>query len=117
VRIAILGCGAVGSVFARIAVLEKLGEVVCMDRSVERARVFLDFDEVRDLPVEQVDASRADELLQKLRGFDFVVNALPTFLRVGRREVPLNPLVHGGCAEGWRQLHGLCLLRWEAEEG
>jgi len=93
VRIAILGCGAVGSVFARIAVLEKLGEVVCMDRSAERARAFLDFDEVRDLPVEQVDASKVDELSQKLRGFDLVVNALPTFLRVGRREQPLNPLV------------------------
>ena len=92
-RIAVLGCGAVGSVFARIAVLEKLGEVVCMDRSAERARAFLDFDETRDLPVEQVDASRVEELAQKLGGFDLVVNALPTFLRVGRREVPLNPLV------------------------
>uniref|UniRef100_A0A7C4BB62 Saccharopine dehydrogenase NADP binding domain-containing protein n=1 Tax=Thermofilum pendens TaxID=2269 RepID=A0A7C4BB62_THEPE len=92
-RLAVLGCGAVGSVFARIAVLEKLGEVVCMDRSVERARAFLDYEEVRDLPVEQVDASKVDELSQRLKGFDFVVNALPTFLRVGRRELPLNPLV------------------------
>lgn len=82
-----------GSTIARLAVLRGVvEEVVCMDRDLDRARLFLDFDEARDLPLERVDALDAKALTSKLQGFDFVVNALPTFTRFGRREVPLNPI-------------------------
>ena len=93
-RLAVVGCGAVGSAVARLAVAKRVAEeVVCLDRDAERARSYLAFEGVRDLPVEQVDALNLEELAGKLKGFDLVVNALPTFARVGRREVPLNPLV------------------------
>ncbi|UNQ73668.1 saccharopine dehydrogenase family protein [Infirmifilum sp. NZ] len=93
-RLAVLGCGAVGSVVARLAVKTKVAEsVVCLDRDVEKARSFLSLDEGGGVPVEEADAVRVDELAAKLKGFDFVVNSLPTFVRVGEREVLLNPLV------------------------
>lgn len=92
-RVAVLGCGAVGSVFAKLAAVDKLGEVVCLDRSPERAKVFLSYGVQVDVPIETVDALNSEELTRKLTGFDFVVNALPTFVRVNRREVLLNPLV------------------------
>lgn len=92
-RLAVLGCGAVGSVFAKLAAAEKLGEIVCLDRRPDRAKAFLSYGLAADVPVEEVDALKVDELAQKLAGFDFVVNALPTFARVNRRELTLNPLV------------------------
>jgi len=93
-RLAVLGCGAVGSVVARLVALKRVAEeIVCFDRSLDIAKRYLSFEEVRDVPVEQVDALNTEELAAKLKGFDFAVNALPTFARVGRREVPLNPLV------------------------
>ena len=93
-RLAIVGCGAVGSAIARLVIAKKAAEeVVCLDRDAEKAKRYLAFDEVRDVPVEQAEALNPEELAGKLKGFDFVVNALPTFARVGRREVPLNPLV------------------------
>ena len=93
-RLAVLGCGAVGSAVARLVALKRVAEeIVCFDRSLDSAKRYLSFEEVRDIPVEQVDALNMEELAAKLKGFDFVVNALPTFVRVGRREVPLNPLV------------------------
>jgi len=94
VRLAVLGCGAVGSAVIRLAVAKRVAEeVVGFDRDAGRARQYLDFDEARDIPVEEVDATNAAELEKRLRGFDYVVNALPTFTLVGRREVPLNPIV------------------------
>ncbi|MEM4563380.1 MAG: saccharopine dehydrogenase NADP-binding domain-containing protein [Thermofilum sp.] len=92
-RVAVLGCGAVGSVFAKLAVEEKLGEVVCLDRYPERAKASLSYGVQADVPVEAVDALDGEGLTRKLAGFDFVVNALPTFARVNRREILLNPLV------------------------
>lgn len=93
-RLAIVGCGAVGSAIARLAVAKKAAEeVVCFDQNPERAKRYLSFGEALDIPVDRVDALNPEELASKLKGFDLAVNALPTFARVGRREVPLNPLV------------------------
>lgn len=98
-RLAVIGCGAVGSVLARLAAKTGLaGEVVCMDRSAERARSYLEAVEGEaEVHVEEVDASQAETLASKLAGFDFAVNALPTFVRRNHAEKPLNPLVMGAC--------------------
>lgn len=91
---AVVGCGAVGSAVARLAVLKKVAEeVYCFDRDVEAAKKHLSFDETRGITVAEVDALKVDELSAQLKGFDFLVNALPTFARMGGREVPLNPIV------------------------
>ncbi len=91
-RLAVLGCGAVGSAVVRLALAKGVAhEVVGFDRDPERARLYLS--EAGDVPVERVEATDAEALAGRLRGFDFVVNALPTFTVVGRREVPLNPIV------------------------
>lgn len=93
-----LGCGAVGSVVARLAA--KLGvaeEVVCFDKNPEKAKVHLDFDDARDLPLEEIDVSDQEALKEKISGFDFAVNALPTFIRVGEKDVLLNPLIMQAC--------------------
>lgn len=93
-KLAVLGCGAVGSAVIRLSVAKGVAEeVVGFDRDPGRAKQYLSFDEVRDVPVEQIEASDAGGLAARLKGFDYVVNALPTFTVVGRREVPLNPIV------------------------
>lgn len=93
-RIAVLGCGAVGSVVARLALKTQVAsDVLCLDRNTERAKSFLDFEDGRGIPVEEADAAQVDSLAGKLKGFDVVVNSLPTFVRVGEREILLNPLV------------------------
>ncbi|MEM4595477.1 MAG: saccharopine dehydrogenase NADP-binding domain-containing protein [Thermofilaceae archaeon] len=93
-RLAVLGCGAVGSAVIRLALAKKVaGEVVGFDRDPERAKLYLPAEEGLDVPVEQADALKVEELAGKLKGFDYVVNALPTFAITGSREVPLNPIV------------------------
>lgn len=83
-----------GSALARLMVQhEASSEVCCFDRSLERARRFLNFEEGRDIPVEELDASSVEETAKRLKGFDMAVNALPTFMRVRGKEVPLNPRV------------------------
>ncbi|MGB9709320.1 saccharopine dehydrogenase NADP-binding domain-containing protein [Infirmifilum uzonense] len=93
-RLAILGCGAVGSVVARLALKHRVAdEVTCFDRNLERARMFLDFEDSHDIPVEEADAINSEMLSSKLSGYDFVVNTLPTFVRINEREKLLNPIV------------------------
>ncbi|MEZ0345563.1 MAG: saccharopine dehydrogenase NADP-binding domain-containing protein [Infirmifilum sp.] len=93
-KLVVLGCGAVGSVIARLA--QKLGvasEVACLDKNVERAKSYLSYPDGGDINVEAVDASQVDDLAAKISGFDVVINSLPTFIRVNEKERPLNPLV------------------------
>lgn len=93
-RLAVIGCGAVGSAVARLAVLKGVAkEVVCLDRDEEGAKRYLSFEGTCDIPVEHIDVLDKERVVPKLSGFDFVVNALPTFVKVGRRELPLNPAV------------------------
>lgn len=99
-RLAVIGCGAVGSAIASLAALKGVAEeVVCFDRDEERAKRYLSFEGARDIPVERIDVLDKEDVAPRLSGFDFVVNALPTFVRVGRRELPLNPIVMSSAAK------------------
>lgn len=99
-KLAIVGCGLAGSSIARLAVSEKVAEeVACFDRNTERARNYLSYPEPLDIPVEEVDATDTSTLSRKLSQYDFLVNALPTFTKRNRREIPLNPIIMSAALE------------------
>ncbi len=90
-RIAVLGCGAIGSCVARLLLKEKfVDEIVCFDRNLRRARSFL---EEREIEVKKLDVKEKGRARTLLKGFDWLINALPTFSYLQKREVPLNPIV------------------------
>ncbi|ABL78600.1 saccharopine dehydrogenase family protein [Thermofilum pendens] len=91
-KIVVVGCGAVGSLVARLAAKWKVAdEVLCLDKDVERAKRYLDYPEPLGIPVERADALAAEELKAKVAGYDFLVNSLPTFVKVDKAERLLNP--------------------------
>ena len=88
-RIAVLGCGAVGSTIARILRSREIAdEVLCIDRNVKRIKAFLMGDE-EGFIVREYDVLR-DDIYGELRNYDLVVNALPTSHHIGDKEYPLN---------------------------
>jgi saccharopine dehydrogenase-like NADP-dependent oxidoreductase len=90
-KVAILGCGATGSVIARLLSKEKfVSDGICLDRNVKRAKKFLGKEGFK---VEKVDARDAKELSKKLKDCDWVINALPTAYYSMGKEVLWNPRI------------------------
>jgi saccharopine dehydrogenase-like NADP-dependent oxidoreductase len=76
VKVAILGCGATGSVIARLLSRENfVSDGICLDKNVNRAKKFLGEEGFK---VEKVDARNIKDLRKKLKDCDWVINSLPT---------------------------------------
>jgi len=90
-KIAILGCGATGSVIARLLEKERfVDETVCLDRNPKRSRKFLGrggFD------IKKADARNENQLCKLVKDCDWIVNALPTAIYTRDKPVPLNPKI------------------------
>jgi saccharopine dehydrogenase-like NADP-dependent oxidoreductase len=90
-KIAILGCGATGSVIARLLEKEKfVDDIVCLDRNPKRSRKFLGrggFD------IRKADASNQNELRRQVKDYDWIINALPTASYVKGKPVLWNPKI------------------------
>jgi saccharopine dehydrogenase-like NADP-dependent oxidoreductase len=90
-KIAIIGCGATGSVIARLLSREKfVNDFICLDKNIKRAKKFLGKGGFR---VEKVDARNTKELSKKIKDCDWVINALPTAYYLMGREILWNPRI------------------------
>lgn len=92
-RVAIIGCGAAGSVIARLLSKEKfISDGVCLDKNVKRTKKFLGKEGFR---VEKVDARNLKEVSKKVKDCDWLINALPTAYYPRGKEILWNPRIMG----------------------
>ena len=88
VKIAILGCGAVGSTIARILRnMEMVDEILCIDRNLKRMKSFLMDND--GFTIMECDVLK-NEVYSEVRSYDLIVNALPSSYHIGDREYPIN---------------------------
>ncbi|MCC5998048.1 MAG: saccharopine dehydrogenase NADP-binding domain-containing protein, partial [Thermofilum sp.] len=93
-KIAVIGCGLVGSLIARLATSEKIvEEVACFDKDPDRAKKYLSYPDPLDIPIVEADALNLEAFSGTLSNYDYLVNALPTFIKKDKKEILLNPLL------------------------
>jgi saccharopine dehydrogenase-like NADP-dependent oxidoreductase len=93
-KIAVIGCGLVGSLIARLATSEKIVEEVgCFDKDHDRAKKYLSYPDPLDIPIIEADALNLEAFSGTLSNYDYLVNALPTFIKKDKKEILLNPLL------------------------
>ena len=93
-KIAVIGCGLVGSLIARLATSEKIvEEVACFDKDPDRAKKYLSYPDPLDIPIIEADALNLEAFSGTLSYYDYLINALPTFIKKDKKEILLNPLL------------------------
>lgn len=78
-KILLIGAGAVGSVISQyLSKDEEVSEVVCASNDIKRAKEFIT--ENSKIKLVELDASKIDEIIDKARGANLIINAsLPRF--------------------------------------
>jgi len=80
-KLAVLGCGSIGSVIVKFLSNDFVGaDVVVLDKFASACRERLASLGVEDILVDQVDAGDLSTLTSKLRGYDLVIDSLPGYL-------------------------------------
>ncbi|MEM5829840.1 MAG: saccharopine dehydrogenase NADP-binding domain-containing protein [Candidatus Aenigmatarchaeota archaeon] len=96
-NVLVLGCGAIGSSIIRLLLKEKfVDDVFCVAKDKKMARGFL-MKNFKDIEFKVADALEFRKIKSFLQKSDFVVNALPSYLEVGGRDVLVNLKVMEFC--------------------
>jgi saccharopine dehydrogenase-like NADP-dependent oxidoreductase len=79
-KVLVVGAGAVGSVISKfLATDEKISEIICATRHIQRAREFLDLKESK-IKLIKLDASNIKQIIKVAKQTDLIINAsLPQF--------------------------------------
>ena len=78
-KILLIGAGAVGSVISRyLSKDDEITEIICASNDINRAKEFINDD--NKIKLVKLDASNIDEIIDKARGVNLIINAsLPRF--------------------------------------
>ncbi|MEM5879353.1 MAG: saccharopine dehydrogenase NADP-binding domain-containing protein [Candidatus Aenigmatarchaeota archaeon] len=96
-NILVLGCGAIGSSIIRLLLKEKfVDEIFCVAKDKRTAKGFL-LQNFKDIEFRVADALDFKKIKSFLQKSDFVINALPSYLEVGGRNILVNLKILESC--------------------
>jgi saccharopine dehydrogenase-like NADP-dependent oxidoreductase len=96
-KVLVLGCGSIGSSIIRLLLKEKfIDEIFCIAKDEKTAKGFL-VKNFKDIEFKAADALDFKSIKSFMQKSDFVINALPSYLEVGGRNILVNLKILEAC--------------------